>query len=79
MREMDVDIRIRIMRSIPLPGVLRGAQLTPPGERQLTMYFAVKDRGNGRMRILISSGKGGVGKSEKRQGQPCGFGKKKDW
>ena len=44
-REMDVDIRIRnFMRSIPLPGVLRGAEMTSARVRDgsLTICYAVK-------------------------------------
>jgi hypothetical protein len=44
---MDVDIRIRnYLRSIPLPGVLRGAQMTSAvvEDGKLTICFAVKDR-----------------------------------
>ena len=46
-RDMDVDIRIRnYLRSIPLPGVLRGAQMTSAvvEDGKLTICFAVKDR-----------------------------------
>ena len=44
-RDMDVDIRIRnFMRSIPLPGVLRGARMTSYQIRDgvLTIYLAPK-------------------------------------
>lgn len=44
-RDMDVDIRIRnFMRSIPLPGVLRGARMTSHQIRDgvLTIYLAPK-------------------------------------
>ena len=46
MRDMDVDIRIRnFMRSIPLPGVLRGAQMTSAvvDDDTLTIRFKVKE------------------------------------
>ena len=46
MREMDVDIRIRnFMRSIPLPGVLRGAEMTSAvvEDDALTICFKVKN------------------------------------
>lgn len=46
MREMDVDIRIRnFMRSIPLPGVLRGAKMTSAlvEDGVLTMCFKVRN------------------------------------
>jgi arsenite-transporting ATPase len=46
MREMDVDIRIRnFMRSIPLPGVLRGAQMTSAivADGTLTICFRTKE------------------------------------
>ena len=46
MRDMDVDIRIRnFMRSIPLPGVLRGAQMTSAvvEDDTLTIRFKVKE------------------------------------
>ena len=42
---MDVDIRIRnFMRSIPLPGVLRGAEMTSARveDGSLTICYAVK-------------------------------------
>jgi hypothetical protein len=46
MREMDVDIRIRnFMRSIPLPGVLRGAKMTSAlvEDGTLTICFETKE------------------------------------
>ena len=46
MREMDVDIRIRnFMRSIPLPGVLRGAKMISAVVENdaLTICFEVKE------------------------------------
>ena len=46
-REMDVDIRIRnFMRSIPLPGVLRGARMTSAEVKdgELTICFALKEQ-----------------------------------
>ena len=46
MRDMDVDIKIRnYMRSIPLPGVLRGAKLSSYTlqDGSLTICFAVKE------------------------------------
>ena len=70
-REMDLDIRIRnYVRSIPLPGVLRGAQVTGTRIQDGTLTVSFRTRGGG------DTGTGGPqsgeGTSEQKQGQETG-------